>query len=219
MTTISSAALASQSAARTADGKFGNQDHQESAVVLTGNMGMLKSRLGSYADEKGDVAHAAKRAANDARVAVAARSIQETDPDIATIFLSPRDPLGGSTVVDVTDADGKAMSPNKRAAAQEALRNAQVPYDPRHYHGIDVKHMSNWIPDDFNPDLDREDESEKGARRALVAMNAAKLDSIEPQTRVADMLADMRHYANKHGVSFDDAITRSESYFQEDTNS
>lgn len=205
---------------REQNGRFAETLHPESAVKLTGDMGMLKSRLASYADEKGDVARAAKRYANDARVAVAARSIQETDPDIATIFLSPKDPLGGSTVVDVTDEDGKAMGPNKRAAAQEALRSAQVPYDSRFYYGgIDVKHMSNWIPDDFNPDLDREDESEKGARRALVAMNAAELDSIEPETRVADMLADMRHYANKHGVSFDDAITRSESYFQEDTNS
>ena len=211
---------AGQTFERERNGRFAETLHPESTVTLTGDMGMLKSRLASYADEKGDVASAAKRSANDARVAVAARSIQETDPDIAIIFLSPKDPLGGSTVIDVTDEDGKAMSPNKRAAAQEALRNAQVPYDSRFYYGgIDVKHMSQWIPDDFNPDLDREDESEKGARRALVAMNAAELDSIEPEIRVADMLTDLRAYAQKYGFDFDDAVSRSGRYFNEEKDS
>lgn len=202
------------------NGRFAETLHPESGVTLTGDMGMLKSRLGSYADEKGDVASAAKRSANDARVAVAARNIQETDPDIAMVFLSPKDPLGGSTVVEVMDADGKAMSPYKRAVAQEALRGAQVPYDSRFYYGgIDVKHMSQWIPDDFNPDLDREDESEKSARRALVAMNAAELDSIEPEIRVADMLTDLRAYAEKYGFDFDDAVSRSERYFNDEKDS
>ncbi|MCC3292388.1 hypothetical protein [Arthrobacter sp. zg-Y1110] len=214
------AAPGTQTYEREQNGRFAEKLHGESSVVLTGNMEMLGSRLASYAEEKRDEAVAAGRAATDARVSLAARSIREADPDIATVYLSPKDPLGGALVIDVMDADGKQLSPQKRVAAQDALRRAEVPYDPRFYYGgIDVDRMSQWIPDDFNPDLDREDESQKGARRALVAMNAAKLDSIDPETRVADMLADMRHYANKYGVNFDNAIERSEGYFEEDRNS
>lgn len=201
-------------------GRFTETLHSESPVTLTGDMNMLGSRLASYAEEKNDTAIAAKRAATDARAAIAARAIQKTDPDIATVFLRPKDALGGATVIEAMDADGKPLGPHKRIAAQDALRQAQVPYDHRFYYGgIDVQHMSQWIPDDFNPDLDRDDESEKGARRALVAMNAAELDSIDPKVRVAGMLSDLRHYARKNGFSFDDAITRSASYYEQDQDS
>ncbi|MCC3299679.1 hypothetical protein [Arthrobacter caoxuetaonis] len=201
-------------------GRFKEHLHREPAAKLTGNMDMLSSRLAGYAEEKHEAALAAKRAANKARVSIAARAIRDSDPEIARVFLSSKDPLGGATVVEVEDADGKALSPHKRVAAQDALRHAQVSYEHRFlYGGINVEGMSQWIPEDFNPDLDRENESEKGARRALVAMNAAALEATDPQTRVADMLTDMRHYARKHGISFDDAIERSENYFEQDRES
>lgn len=209
--------VSGQTYERERNGRFTEKHHSEPQVVLTGDMNMLASRLASYADEKGDVALKAKREANKARVSIAARAIRESDPEIARVFLSSKDPLGGATVVEVADADSKPLSPHKRVAAQEALRRAQVSYEHRFlYGGIDVEEMSQWIPEDFNPDLDREDESEKGARRAVVAMNAAALESTDPQARIADMLADMRHYARKHGISFDQAIARSETYFEED---
>lgn len=151
MTTINATALAQQKAARETDGKFGNQLHAPSPVVLGAPI--------AGSEEIGSL-HAFARAqpgtiegrglANQARLAAAARVIHGGLPEAATFTLDKAEGKGGDgyIVARAWDASGYQLGEDAREHIVKNLREAGVVFI---HAPVSLADARIWTPESVSP--------------------------------------------------------------------
>lgn len=211
-------ALARMKAARTPSGKFGTQAHGQSTITLKGDAGMFQSRLLTHAQAMEDDANETGLAANKVRLAAAAREMAEAHPGAARAFIDRENVRWECT--QVLDTSGEPLGSAARTAVEEALGNSGAAYEDQFTtEGIDLAGLQHWVPEDLDAGLE-DNRADRGAHRATLALNTAVEDDEEDdETRLADLLTDLRHFADAKGIDMYAALDRSYGYYRDDKES
>ena len=211
---MTTSAEAAREAARKNDGKFGEQAHSESGVTLERERPTVAGRLMEWAGRKESEMREAQRDLGNAAMAAVATELLEEFPDAVTLEVTVDHDDGDKYLLtdDVADASGKSLGQDAIDAAQDLLSQYGSRNFARDFEGaaIDLKERAAWRP--IEP-LESDIPKENCLGRAEMALRQQGYEGDDdPENQkfaVQDMITDLRHYADEHGIDFYEAMDRS----------
>lgn len=207
-TPISNAAESAREDHRSkATGRFQEHTHPDPGFALAGPDPRREKRalLERHARDMAVAADEAVRAMNQARATVAAMTLQEQGLDAGRVYIEGDDRHW--YVAQAFTKSGAVLDNDAMITIQDAMKDAEVQYEARYrVDGVDLAALQDWTS---------QSPTTKAAERVERAF-AVSVQKDEPATMATDLLTDMRLWAEKEDVDFDDILDRSYGHYEEE---
>lgn len=205
-TPISNAAEATREDHRSkSTGRFQEHTHADTGLTIDPAQAR-RAQAEQHARDMTFAADEAHRAMNQARAAVAAMALHGQGIDAGRVYIE-----GDSKHWHVSQAfakDGAVLNNKATTAVQNAMKDAEVVYEARYQaDGVDLAGLQDWTP---------QTPMAKAAARVEKAL-AVSVQKDEPETMATDLLTDLRLWAEKEHVDFEEILETSYQHYEEES--